>query len=69
MASIYNLLENKEATPLSIVNSKVTLLEHITEKPSDGNIISTFEVANIKKSLQKLKIKSKFFEKKKKMDF
>ena len=33
MASIYNLLENKEATPLSIVNSKVTLLEHITEKP------------------------------------
>ena len=27
-----NLLENKEATALSIVNSKVTLLEHITEK-------------------------------------
>jgi len=33
MASIFNLLENKEATPLSIINSKVTLLEHITEKP------------------------------------
>jgi len=32
MASIFNLIENKEATPLSIVNSKVTLLEHITEK-------------------------------------
>ena len=32
MASIFNLLENKEATALSIVNSKVTLLEHITEK-------------------------------------
>ena len=32
MASIYNLLENKNATPLSIVNSKVTLLEHITLK-------------------------------------
>jgi len=32
MASIFNLLENKEATPLSIVNSKVTILEHITEK-------------------------------------
>jgi hypothetical protein len=32
MASIYNLLENRNATPLSIVNSKVTLLEHITEK-------------------------------------
>ena len=35
MASIFNLLENKEATPLSIVNSKVTLLEHITEKPTN----------------------------------
>ena len=34
MASIFNLLENKNATPLSIVNSKVTLLEHITEKPT-----------------------------------
>ena len=32
MASIFNLLENKKATALSIVNSKVTLLEHITEK-------------------------------------
>ena len=32
MASIYNLLENRNATPISIVNSKVTLLEHITEK-------------------------------------
>ena len=29
MASIFNLLENKDATPLSIVTSKVTLLEHI----------------------------------------
>jgi len=34
MASIFNLLENKEATPISIVNSKVTLLEHITDKPT-----------------------------------
>ena len=33
MASVYNLLENKNATPLSIVNSKTTLLEHIMEKP------------------------------------
>jgi len=32
MASVYNLLENKDATPLSIVDSKVTLLEHITGK-------------------------------------
>ena len=30
MASIFNLLENNEASPLSVVNSKVTLLEHIT---------------------------------------
>jgi len=35
MASIFNLLENKKATALSIVNSKVTLLEHITEKPNN----------------------------------
>ena len=32
MASIYNLLENKKALPLSVVDSKVTLLEHITQK-------------------------------------
>ena len=32
MASVFNLLENKNATPLSIVNSKVTILEHITGK-------------------------------------
>jgi len=31
MASIFNLLENKKASALSIVDSKVTLLEHITE--------------------------------------
>ena len=35
MASVFNLLENKNATALSIVNSKVTLLEHITEKPNN----------------------------------
>jgi hypothetical protein len=34
MASIFNLLENKKATALSIVDSKVTLLEHITIKPT-----------------------------------
>ena len=34
MASIYNLLENKKATALSLVDSKVTILEHITEKQS-----------------------------------
>ena len=31
MASVFNLLENKKATALSIVSSKVTLLEHITQ--------------------------------------
>ena len=36
MASIFNLLENKDASPLSIVNSKVTLLEHITGKTLDN---------------------------------
>ena len=37
MASIFNLLENKKATALSIVNSKVTLLEHITENKSKNS--------------------------------
>ena len=37
MASIYNLLENKEASLMSVVNSKVTLLEHITEKQTSNN--------------------------------
>ena len=32
MASIFNLLENYEASPKSILNSKITLLEHITIK-------------------------------------
>ena len=35
MASIFNLLENKKASPLSIVNSKSTLLEHIILKPTN----------------------------------
>lgn len=33
MASIYNITENKDATPLSIVDSKVQLIEHLI-KPS-----------------------------------
>jgi|TARA_R110001583_G_scaffold102945_1_gene249698 hypothetical protein len=41
MASIFNLLENKEATPLSIVDSKTTILEHITGK----------QLPNIKKNV------------------
>jgi len=31
MASIYNLTENKDVTPLSIINSKVQLIEHLTK--------------------------------------
>ena len=36
MASIFNLLENTNATPLSIVNSKVNILEHITRKQTSS---------------------------------
>ena len=43
MASIFNLLENKNATPLSIVKSKVTILEHITEKPTNTKINGVLE--------------------------
>ena len=32
LASIFNLLENKKASPLSVTNSKITLLEHIVGK-------------------------------------
>ena len=45
MASIFNLLENKKASSLSIINSKITLLEHITEKPSSTKknvVLETF---------------------------
>jgi len=47
MASIFNLLENKNAAPLSIVNSKVTILEHITEKqkekPKKDTVLENYE--------------------------
>ena len=41
MASIFNLTENKDATPLSIVNSKVELVEYITRsnKSISKNIV------------------------------
>ena len=41
MASIFNLTENKDATPLSIVESKVELVEHITRssKSTKKNIV------------------------------
>ena len=46
MASIFNLLENKSATALSIVNSKVTLLEHIIKKPLKEKKDTVLEVYN-----------------------
>jgi len=45
MASIYNLTENKDATPLSIVDSKVQLIEHITkpiEKVKKNVVMETY---------------------------
>ena len=46
MASIFNLLENKKATALSIVDSKVTLLEHITQKQNKPKKDIVFENFN-----------------------
>jgi hypothetical protein len=46
MASIFNLLENKKATPTSIVKSKTTLLEHIIEKPLNKKSNSILENYN-----------------------
>ena len=48
MASIFNLLENKEATPKSILDSKLTLLENITGKKTktkhkESNIIESIK--------------------------
>ena len=54
MASIFNLLENKEALPLSKVNSKVTLLEHITGKKQSNKKNSIIE--NIKNSDQNTRL-------------
>ena len=54
MASIFNLLENKEAPPLSKVNSKVTLLEHITGKKQSDKKNSIIE--NIKNSDQNTRL-------------
>ena len=42
MASIFNLIENSDASPVSIVNSKLVILEHITRgkpKTPKNNII------------------------------
>ena len=50
MASIFNLLENKEATPLSIVDSKVTILEHITGKQLKPKVNPVLENFNTQDS-------------------
>ena len=45
MASIYNLTENKDATPLSIVDSKVQLIGHLTtpsEKVKKNVVMETY---------------------------
>ena len=45
MASIYNLLENQMASPLSIVESKINILEHILKdnpKIKTNNVLENF---------------------------
>ena len=47
-ASVYNLLENKTANPLNIVDSKVIILEHITgkglpNKPKKDMVMEEYE--------------------------
>ena len=69
MASIFNLLENKEATPTSIVNSKITLLENITGKKviknkNKNKIIETFEKSDKDTRLITYKIILEKFNKK-----
>tara|TARA_Y100001963_G_scaffold114919_1_gene159391 strand:+ start:740 stop:1591 length:852 start_codon:yes stop_codon:yes gene_type:complete len=60
MASIFNLLENKEATPISIVDSKTTLLENIIGKnvikENKNKIMSEMEKADKNSRLLTYKI-------------
>jgi hypothetical protein len=46
MASIYNILENRKASTLSIVNSKTTILEHITKKQTSNKKNTVLENFN-----------------------
>ena len=67
MASIYNLTENKDATPLSIVDSKVQLIEHLTkpnEKTKKNTVIENYngEDKNTRLLTQKILLE-KFNEK------
>ena len=46
MASIFNLLENSNTSPISIVKSKINILEHITnipKKPKQNNITESLK--------------------------
>ena len=67
MASIYNLTENKDATPLSIVDSKVQLIEHLTipsEKTKKNVVLENYsnEDQNTRLLTQKILLE-KFNEK------
>ena len=67
MASIYNLTENKDATPLSIVDSKVQLIGHLTtpsEKVKKNVVMETYnhEDKNTRLLTQKILLE-KFNEK------
>lgn len=67
MASIYNLTENKDATPLSIVDSKVQLIEHLikpTEKVKKNVVMENYnnEDKNTRLLTQKILLE-KFNEK------
>ena len=50
MASTFNLLENKEATPTSIINSKLTLLENIINSKSTKQLNKNKIVENLENS-------------------
>jgi len=54
MASIFNILENKKISPKSIVNSKITLLEYIVEKPKTVKKDSVLENYNNQDTSTKL---------------
>jgi Asp-tRNA(Asn)/Glu-tRNA(Gln) amidotransferase B subunit len=54
MASIYNLVENKNNDPLNIVDSKVKLIEHITKSPTKEKKNNIMESYNVKDSNTRL---------------
>jgi hypothetical protein len=58
MASVFNLLENKKASPQSIVNSKITILEHVTQtKTKKQKSIVNEELKNSDKNTRLLTYK------------